>query len=83
MYFVYILQCADKSLYTGSTNDIKHRLKQHNGLISGGAKYTKVRRPVKIVRRESWPNLSKARTREAEIKRLSRTEKLMLIKNKE
>ncbi|MDP4010833.1 MAG: GIY-YIG nuclease family protein, partial [Candidatus Roizmanbacteria bacterium] len=48
-YFVYILQCADNTYYTGITTDMKRRLKEHNGKVKGGAKYTRVRTPVKLV----------------------------------
>lgn len=78
-HFVYILECADTSLYVGSTNDIKKRLKQHNELKSG-AHYTKIRRPVKLVYQESFATLGEARKREAEIKRWPRQKKLNLIK---
>ena len=81
MYFVYIVECADKSLYTGSTTDIERRLSEHNGLKSGGARYTRIRRPVRLLYGESLPTLGKARSREAEIKGLSRIEKLALIRS--
>ncbi|MEK7612275.1 MAG: GIY-YIG nuclease family protein [Patescibacteria group bacterium] len=78
MYSVYILECADKTLYIGSTNDLKKRLKAHNGL-KGGAHYTKIRRPVTLKYSENVRTFAKARSREAELKRLSREEKLKLI----
>jgi putative endonuclease len=80
-YFVYILLCADNTLYIGSTNNLEKRLHQHNNLKSG-AHYTKIRRPVKLVYSESFEAFSDMRAREAELKRLSRTEKLILINNK-
>ena len=70
-YFVYILQCKDKTLYTGSTNNLEKRLKAHNELKSG-AHYTKIRRPVKLVYSEILKSFGRAREREAEIKRLSK-----------
>lgn len=79
-YFIYILECKDKSLYIGSTNDLKKRLHAHNNLKSG-AHYTKIRRPVVLKYFETVKTFSKARFREAEIKRLKREEKLELIKN--
>lgn len=79
MYYVYILECADKTLYTGSTNDLERRLKQHNGQ-KGGAHYTKIRRPVVMRYKESFRSYAKARAREAALKRLSREEKLDLIR---
>ncbi|HEY4715156.1 MAG TPA: GIY-YIG nuclease family protein [Candidatus Paceibacterota bacterium] len=78
-YFVYILECADKSLYVGCTNDLKKRLKEHNH-SKQGAHYTKIRRPVVLRYSEKLPTLATARAREAEIKRLTRTKKLSLIK---
>jgi len=78
-YFVYVLLCSDKTLYTGCTNNIKKRLNLHNSERSG-AKYTRMRRPVEIVHTETFLSYSEARSREAEIKRLSRKEKEALIK---
>ncbi len=78
-YFVYILECADKTLYVGSTNNLEKRLHEHNTAKSG-AHYTKIRRPVVLKYYEEVASLSLARSREAELKRLSRTEKLKLIK---
>ncbi len=77
-FFVYILKCADKSLYTGSTNNLKQRLRQHNGLKSG-AHYTKIRRPVVLVYSEKLKTLADARRRENEIKSWERKKKLILI----
>ncbi len=78
-YFVYILKCKDKTLYTGSTNNLEKRLKAHNELKSG-AHYTKIRRPVKLVYFEKYNNKNKALLRELEIKGLTRFEKINLIK---
>jgi len=77
-YFVYILECNDGSLYTGITKDISKRLNEHN-LSDKGAKYTKVRRPVKLVYKESSENRSTASKREYAIKKLTRLKKLALI----
>jgi putative endonuclease len=80
MFHVYILQCADKTYYVGSTNnDLKKRLHAHNHLKSG-AHYTKIRRPVKLVYQEKFRTYSKVRAREGELKRLTREEKTALIK---
>ncbi len=76
---VYILKCADGTLYTGSTIDLENRMKKHNGIIKGGAKYTRARRPVELVHKEECKSLAQARAREAEIKRMDREEKLTLI----
>ena len=69
----YILKCSDNSLYTGWTNDIKHRLKMHNE--GKGAKYTRGRGPVELDTKQE------AMSKEAKIKRLTRKEKLLLIEN--
>ena len=79
-YFVYILQCSDDTLYTGITTDIKRRVDEHNGSTKG-AKYTKLRRPVKLVYSEDSEDRSSASKREYAIKKLSRLEKLKLIKH--
>ncbi len=79
-YFVYILKCADTSLYVGSTNDLERRIYQHNHSKSG-AHYTKIRRPVELVYKEEHDTLNMARHREAEIKSWTRGKKLMLIAN--
>lgn len=78
-FFVYILECADKTLYIGSTNDLEKRLHAHNNLKSG-AHYTKIRRPVVLKYSEQVETFAEMRSREAELKRLSREEKMNLIK---
>ena len=78
MYFTYILECADKTLYVGSTNDLEKRLYKHNHLKSG-AHYTKIRRPVVLKYREEFETYSESRAREGEIKRLSRIQKIKLV----
>ena len=77
-YFTYILECADKTLYVGSTNDLEKRVKQHNSSKSG-AHYTKIRRPVILKYSEQFEAFSEARSRECEIKKFSRTKKIELI----
>ena len=77
-YFVYILECSDGSLYTGITKDVTKRLDEHNN-SSKGAKYTKARRPVKLLYEESSLNRSSASKREYAIKKLTRLKKLQLI----
>lgn len=79
MYFTYILQCKDKTLYVGSTPDLEKRLHQHNHL-KAGAHYTKIRRPVVLKYSEKFRTLKRARAREVELKRLSRAEKLGLFR---
>jgi putative endonuclease len=78
MHTTYILRCADDTLYVGCTNDLEKRLHEHNHAKSG-AHYTKIRRPVVLVYRERFRTLGKARAREAELKKLSREEKLVII----
>ncbi len=77
-FTVYILECADTTLYVGSTNNLSKRLKQHNE-SKQGAHYTKIRRPVILRYSENVATLSAARKREAELKRLSREKKLALF----
>jgi putative endonuclease len=77
-HYVYILECSDKTLYTGSTNNTEKRLREHNH-TKAGAKYTRGRRPVKLVYVEACPTPSIALKREGEIKNLSRAQKLRLI----
>lgn len=79
MFYVYILECADKTLYVGSTNDLEKRLHSHNNLKSG-AHYTKIRRPVVLKYSESFETYREVRAREGELKRLTRQEKIDLIK---
>ena len=80
MYFVYILECADKTLYVGATNDLEKRLLEHNQ-SKQGAHYTKIRRPVKLVYSQKLKTLKEARQREKEIKGWRREKKLNLIKS--
>ena len=77
-YFTYILECADKSLYVGCTNNLEKRLKQHND-SKWGAHYTKIRRPVKLKYFETFSTLKEARQREAEVKKWRREKKIELI----
>lgn len=77
-HFVYILECADGTLYTGYTKDLEKRLAKHNGTKSG-ARYTRGRRPVALRYSEKFRTVGKALRREAEIKGFSREGKLALI----
>ena len=79
-WFVYILECRDESLYTGSTNDLAKRLAAHNS--GQGAKYTRARRPCVLRYAEEVNDKGAALRREAAIKKLSRAEKLALIAQK-
>lgn len=77
MWHLYILECSDGSYYTGITNDVSKRLEKHNS--GQGAKYTRSRRPCKIVYIENSKSETKARKREIEIKRWPREKKKDLI----
>lgn len=76
-HYVYILKCADGSLYTGYTTDIERRVDEHNA--GNGAKYTRGRTPVSLAYAESFESRSNAMAREYAIKQLSREEKERLI----
>ncbi|SHO50474.1 GIY-YIG nuclease family protein [Desulfopila aestuarii] len=77
-WVVYMLRCADGSLYTGVTTNLTRRLREHNG-TAAGARYTRARRPVQLVHVEKAANRSAACRREYQLKQLSRTEKETLI----
>jgi putative endonuclease len=76
-WYFYIIRCRDNSLYSGITNDIDHRIKEHNRGV--GAKYTLGRRPVILVYSEKHGNISEARKREAQIKSWTKLKKEQLI----
>jgi putative endonuclease len=75
--FVYIVRCADGTLYTGWTTDVERRVTQHN--TGRGAHYTRMRRPVALVYREEVPDRSTAMRREVAIKKLDRERKERLV----
>ena len=79
MNYVYILQCADGSLYTGWTNHLEERVKAHS--TGRGARYTRPRRPVQLVYYEMFATKQEAMKREAAIKKLSHAEKLRLVQS--
>ena len=76
-HYVYMVRCADGSLYTGWTTNLEERIKTHNSGL--GAKYTKSRRPVELVYHEEYTTKSEALKREYAIKQLTRAQKLGLI----
>lgn len=78
MYHLYILLCADNTLYTGITTELDRRVKEHNS-SKLGAKYTRGRRPVRLVYSEQFSTRSEAQKEEARIKKLTRSEKLRLV----
>ena len=75
--FTYIVECSDHTLYTGWTNDLEKRIEANN--TGKGAKYTKTRRPVRLVYFETFATKEEAMSREYHIKRMSRQEKIKLI----
>ncbi len=79
MYLVYIIECGDASLYTGVTNDLERRFKQHKE--GKGGHYTRSKEIVKIVYTEECPDRSSALKREAQIKSWTRQKKLDLIRS--
>ncbi|MDB5189790.1 MAG: Excinuclease subunit domain protein [Parcubacteria group bacterium] len=80
-YYAYLLECADGTLYAGVTTDLERRVVEHN-TSPKGAKYTRARRPVVMRYHESFETMSDATKREAAIKKLGRTQKLMLFEQK-
>jgi putative endonuclease len=79
-YYLYILECIDQTLYTGITTDLERRVIEHN-TNNLGAKYTKSRRPVKLIYHKKFDNRSEATKEEMRIKKLTRQEKVAIIKN--
>ncbi|MBL7132031.1 MAG: GIY-YIG nuclease family protein, partial [Candidatus Omnitrophica bacterium] len=80
-WFVYILECSDGSLYTGVTNNLERRLRDHNS--GNGGKYTRSRTPVNLVYKKECIDNIEALKREAKIKHLTRSEKMVLLRNYE
>ena len=80
MYYLYILKCADKTLYAGITTDLQRRVKEHNS-SDLGARYTRGRRPVKLVFSQKFKNRAAASKEEFRIKRLPKEQKLKIIHN--
>ncbi len=79
MYYLYLLECQDKTLYTGITTDLIRRVEEHN-FSNRGAKYTRARRPVRLIFSKKFRTRSKASKEEARIKKFSRDEKLLFVK---
>ncbi len=80
MYFVYLIKCRDKSIYTGITNNLERRFNEHK--IGKGGHYTSTKKVIKIMYSEKHPDRSSALKREAEIKGWRREKKMELIKKK-
>lgn len=83
MFYFYIVRCVDNTLYSGKTNDLKRRIIEHNSVDSKSARYTKTRRPVKLVHFEKFKTLSEVLRREHEVKKWpkAKKEKLIIYKN--
>lgn len=79
MWHIYIVRCADNTFYTGITTDVLRRLREHNGETAGGARYTKLKRPVALVYAEPSDSQSHALAREHAIKRYSHAQKEQLV----
>ena len=80
VWHVYILRCADDTLYCGVTTDLARRLAQHNGRLAGGARYTRPRRPVALLLSRACPSRQEALRLEYHIKRLPRSRKEQALK---
>ena len=77
MHYIYIVECSDKTLYTGYTNDLEKRIETHNA--KKGAKYTRGRTPVTLKYYEEYDNKVDAMKREAQIKKMRKEKKLKLL----
>jgi putative endonuclease len=80
MYYLYILKCADDTLYTGITTDLERRVYEHN-TSNLGARYTSARRPVRLVYSKKFKDRSSASKEEARIKKLKKDDKIKIIKS--
>ena len=79
-WYVYMVRCADRSLYTGIARDVIRRIDEHNNNNQLGSKYTRARRPVTLVYEEVLESRSDASRREVEIKQLNKHEKELLVR---
>mgnify|MGYP003638281657 CR=1 FL=1 len=78
-YYVYIVECSDGTYYTGYTTDISRRVDEHNYSTKKAAKYTRSRRPVRLLYSETYASVSEALKREYKIKKLSKKQKITLV----
>lgn len=81
VWYIYLAECRDKTLYCGITNNLIKRFWQHNGILAGGAKYTKGRRPVTLLAFQPVSDKSQALKLEIIIKKLPRQKKLTFLLN--
>lgn len=79
IYYTYIVECSDGSLYTGIAINLEKRIKEHNGQLKGGAKYTRGKGPVILKHFEKYNTRSQALKREAEIKKMQTSKKVSLF----
>jgi len=79
MFYFYIVRCSDNSLYCGQTNNLETRIKEHNSSRVRGARYTRARKPVKLVYSEKYLSLQSAMKREWQIKKWTKAKKEALI----
>ena len=79
MFYFYIVRCSDNSLYCGQTNNLETRIKEHNSSQVRGARYTRIRKPVKLVYSEKYPSLQLAMKREWQVKKWTKVKKGALI----
>jgi putative endonuclease len=78
-WWLYVLECRDGTYYCGTSNDVPRRLRAHNGLLAGGAKYTRPRRPVRLVASWAYPDKATAMAAEVRFKRLDRAQKASFV----
>ncbi len=79
-YYFYIARCSDNSLYCGQTNNLETRIKEHNSSKNRGAKYTRIRKPVKLIYSEECSTLQQAMKREWQVKKWAKAKKEALVK---
>ncbi len=75
MYYFYIVRCSDGTLYSGQTNNLSRRIKEHNSVNSKSARYTKTRRPVKLIYFEKFKTIQESMRREREVKKWPKAKK--------
>lgn len=80
MYYFYMLRCSDNSLYSGITNNLSRRVKEHNSNTKKSAKYTRAKQPVHLVYSEEFPTIQCALAREREVKKWPKEKKESLLK---